>query len=57
MQITPKACLSPAAAGIRGTSLIINLPGSPGARAKICRLLNPLSMEFISCRAGKSNEN
>ena len=52
MQITPKACLSRAAAGIRGTSLIINLPGS----AKICRpCSNPLSMGFISCRVGKSN--
>ena len=31
MQITPRAMLSRAAAGIRGRSLIINLPGSPKA--------------------------
>lgn len=31
MQITERACLSRAAAGTRGRSLIINLPGSPRA--------------------------
>ena len=31
MQITPRAMLSRAAAGIRGRSLILNLPGSPRA--------------------------
>ena len=31
MQITPRGMLSRAAAGIRGRSLIINLPGSPKA--------------------------
>ncbi|MDO4490024.1 MAG: MogA/MoaB family molybdenum cofactor biosynthesis protein [Lachnospiraceae bacterium] len=31
MQITPKGCLSRSAAGIRGRSLIINLPGSKKA--------------------------
>ena len=31
LQITPRAMLSRAAAGIRGRSLIVNLPGSPRA--------------------------
>ncbi|MBQ6174128.1 MAG: MogA/MoaB family molybdenum cofactor biosynthesis protein [Clostridia bacterium] len=31
MKITPKGCLSRSAAGIRGRSLIVNLPGSPKA--------------------------
>jgi molybdopterin biosynthesis enzyme MoaB len=31
LQITPHAMLSRAAAGIRGRTLIINLPGSPKA--------------------------
>ncbi len=31
LRITPKACLSRAAAGLRGQSLIINLPGSEKA--------------------------
>ena len=31
LQITPRAVLSRAAAGIRGRSLIVNLPGSPRA--------------------------
>lgn len=54
MQITPKACLSRAAAGIRGTSLIINLPAVPRVRAKTCRPCSkPLSMGFISMQGGK----
>ena len=31
MRITPKGCLSRSAAGIRGRTLIINLPGSQKA--------------------------
>lgn len=34
MQITPRGCLSRGAAGIRGRSLIINLPGSRKASAE-----------------------
>ena len=51
MQITPKACLSRAAAGIRGTSLIVNLPGSPkGACENLEAVLEPLEHGiFILC--------
>jgi len=31
MKITPRGCLSRSTAGIRGRTLIINLPGSPKA--------------------------
>ena len=31
MKITPRGCLSRSAAGIRGKTLIVNLPGSPKA--------------------------
>lgn len=31
MEITPRACLSRSVAGIRGETLIVNLPGSPKA--------------------------
>jgi molybdopterin adenylyltransferase len=43
LQITPKAMLSRAVAGIRGRTLIINLPGSPkGARESIEAILPAL---------------
>ena len=29
LEITPRACLSRAVAGVRGTTLVVNLPGSP----------------------------
>jgi molybdopterin adenylyltransferase len=41
MKITPLAMLSRAACGIRGRSLIINLPGSPGAVQETLAVLLP----------------
>ncbi|MDR0399717.1 MAG: MogA/MoaB family molybdenum cofactor biosynthesis protein [Treponema sp.] len=43
MSITPRAMLSRAAAGIRGRTLIVNLPGSPRAvREQLSFLINEL---------------
>lgn len=43
MQITPKACLSRGTAGIRGRTLIINLPGSKkAAEENILAVLDPV---------------
>ena len=53
MKITPKGCLSRSAAGIRGRSLIINLPGSPkAARENLEAVLPALShgLEMLSGR-------
>ena len=54
MRITPKACLSRAAAGIRGRSLIINLPGSPkGACENLEAVLEPLEHGLYILQGGK----
>lgn len=43
MQITPRGCLSRSAAGIRGRSLIINLPGSEkAAKENLQAVLSPI---------------
>ena len=44
MRITPKGCLSRSAAGIRGRTLIINLPGSKKASAEnILAVIDPVA--------------
>ena len=44
MKITPKGCLSRSAAGIRGRTLIINLPGSKKASAEnILAVIDPVA--------------
>ena len=43
MRITPKGCLSRSAAGIRGRTLFINLPGSPkAAKENILAVIDPV---------------
>lgn len=43
MKITPKGCLSRSAAGIRGRTLIVNLPGSEkAARENLAAVLAPI---------------
>lgn len=44
MEITPRGCLSRSAAGIRGRSLIVNLPGSErAARENLGAVLGPIN--------------
>lgn len=44
MKITPRGCLSRSAAGIRGRSLIVNLPGSEkAAKENLQAVLEPLT--------------
>lgn len=44
LRITPRGCLSRSAAGIRGRTLIVNLPGSEkAARENLLAVLEPLS--------------
>ena len=56
MRITPKACLSRAAAGIRGKSLIVNLPGSPKAVQEALEYLLPHLEHGISVLRGNVSE-
>ena len=55
LQITPHAMLSRAVAGIRGTTLIVNLPGSPKAvRENLETILpaRPHAIELLEGRKG-----
>jgi len=55
-QITPKAMLSRGTAGIRGKTLIINLPGSPKAVAECIDVFLPVldhGLEILSGRGGE----
>lgn len=57
MKITPKGCLSRSAAGIRGSSLIINLPGSKKAsQENILAVIDPVEhgLEML-CGEGSAN--
>jgi molybdopterin adenylyltransferase len=51
-EITPRAILSRATAGVRGESLIVNLPGNPKAVAECLPLLLPAIVECIDHIAG-----
>ena len=53
MHITPRGCLSRAVAGIRGGSLIVNLPGSEkAAKENLAAVLEPIShgLEMLASR-------
>lgn len=56
LQITPRAMLSRAAAGILGKTLIINLPGSPrAARENLAAVLPALEHGLTMLRGGQAD--
>ncbi len=56
MQITPRAMLSRAAAGIRARTLIINLPGSPKAALECLQVLLPAMQHAVETLRGDAYE-
>ena len=59
LQITPRGCLSRSAAGIRGKTLIVNLPGSEkAAKENLAAVLDPLghAMEML-CAEGSTDHS
>ena len=52
LQITPKAMLSRAVSGIRGKSLIINLPGSPKAVKESLEFVLPVLPHAVEVLSG-----
>lgn len=54
LQITPKAMLSRAVSGIRGRSLIINLPGSPKAVKESLEFILPVLPHAIEVLSGNT---
>ena len=56
LAITPRAILSRATAGIRGRSLIVNLPGSPkAAKENLEAVLGALDHGLVMLRGGQSD--
>lgn len=56
-EITPMAILSRAVAGIRGKSLVINLPGSPKAVKECLEIILPLVPHALDMIKGKGHQN
>lgn len=56
LQITPRAMLSRAVSGIRGQSLIINLPGSPKAVKEALEFILPTVEHGLEILLGKASE-
>ncbi len=53
MQVTSRACLSRATAGIRGRTLIVNLPGSPRAATEnLEAVIDPIGHGLDTLRGG-----
>lgn len=56
LSITPKAMLSRAIAGIRGRTLIINLPGSPKGAVENLQFILPAIPHGIAILTGEASE-
>ena len=56
LQITPRAMLSRAQAGLRGGTLIVNLPGSPKAAKEHLEAVLPALSHGLEMLSGKSAE-
>lgn len=56
LQITPKAMLSRATAGIRNRTLIINLPGSPKGAVENFQVVMPVLYHGIDILKGEASE-
>lgn len=54
LEITPKAMLSRAVSGIRGKTLIINLPGSPKAVKESLEVVIPVLPHAVETLSGKT---
>ena len=54
LQITPKAMLSRAVSGIRGKSLIVNLPGSPKAVRESLEFIFPVLPHAVEVLSGNT---
>ena len=54
LQITPRAALSRAAAGIRGRTLIVNLPGSPKAASECLEAVLPALAHGLAILRGEA---
>ena len=56
LQVTPHAMLSRAVAGIRGRTLIINLPGSPKAAVENLQVFLPALLHAVETLRGEAYE-
>lgn len=56
LKITPKAMLSRAVSGIRGETLIVNLPGSPKGAIENLQVILPALPHGIEILTGKASE-
>lgn len=56
LRITPRAMLSRAVSGVRGSTLIINLPGSPRAAEESFKVIEPALGHALEVIAGECDE-